>query len=110
MKKTESKYSGAICGDGMCPYVPCKDYPDCIHEKKFLREIFADEKIEMAMDYRQREKVNVFSNIRGCRLEVVIAKDGRRRTIWLTIDEIQLLMDKLKKQLRIRKECSDLKF
>lgn len=20
-----------ICGDGMCPYVPCKDYPKCKH-------------------------------------------------------------------------------
>ena len=24
----------AICGDGMCPYVPCKDYPDCKHVKE----------------------------------------------------------------------------
>lgn len=28
---SELKRTGAICGDGMCPYVPCKDYPNCKH-------------------------------------------------------------------------------
>lgn len=23
--------TGAICGDGMCPYVLCKDFPKCEH-------------------------------------------------------------------------------
>ena len=27
---------GAICGDGMCPYIPCETFPDCIHFKDFL--------------------------------------------------------------------------
>ena len=27
------KETGAICGDGMCPYIPCKDYPNCKHIK-----------------------------------------------------------------------------
>jgi hypothetical protein len=26
--------SGAICGDGMCPYVPCSKFPKCTHLKK----------------------------------------------------------------------------
>jgi len=28
----------AICGDGMCPYVPCKDYPYCEHIKRILEK------------------------------------------------------------------------
>lgn len=28
----------AICGDGMCPYVPCKDCPDCEHIKEIIKE------------------------------------------------------------------------
>lgn len=28
----------AICGDGMCPYVPCKKYPNCNHVKKTIKE------------------------------------------------------------------------
>lgn len=31
--------TGAICGDGMCPYVPCKDFPDCEHYKTYLEWI-----------------------------------------------------------------------
>lgn len=27
----------AICGDGMCPYVPCKDFPKCSHERKMKK-------------------------------------------------------------------------
>lgn len=27
---------GAICNKGMCPYVPCRDYPMCEHVKKAL--------------------------------------------------------------------------
>ena len=27
----EGKFAGAICGDGMCPYVPCVRYPFCGH-------------------------------------------------------------------------------
>jgi hypothetical protein len=27
----ELKEKGAICGDGMCPYVPCKNFPNCVH-------------------------------------------------------------------------------
>ena len=34
---SEKKYAGAICGDGMCPYNPCKDYPKCIHIKEVLK-------------------------------------------------------------------------
>ncbi len=32
-RKKIKKESGAIWGDGMCPYVPCKDYPNCKHVK-----------------------------------------------------------------------------
>lgn len=28
------KLGSAICGDGLCPYVPCKDYPNCEHLKE----------------------------------------------------------------------------
>jgi len=34
----ESKQSGAICGDGMCPYVPCVEYPKCKHIEKILKD------------------------------------------------------------------------
>jgi len=30
--------SGAICGDGMCPYIPCKDCPVCVHFKNWEKE------------------------------------------------------------------------
>ena len=40
----EPEQTGAICGDGMCPYVPCKDYPKCIHIKKILEELKKDER------------------------------------------------------------------
>ena len=28
----------AICGNGMCPYIPCKDAPNCEHVKKMFEE------------------------------------------------------------------------
>lgn len=28
------KTKDVICGDGMCPYIPCKDYPNCKHIKE----------------------------------------------------------------------------
>jgi hypothetical protein len=31
--------SGAICGNGMCPWIPCEDYPDCEHMKAFHVEM-----------------------------------------------------------------------
>lgn len=34
----ETKEIGFICGDGMCPYVPCDKYPKCDHIKKILEE------------------------------------------------------------------------
>lgn len=34
----KEKRTGAICGDGMCPYVPCPRYPDCEHVKSILEE------------------------------------------------------------------------
>ena len=33
------KYSGAICGDGMCPYIPCKNYPNCEHVKDAIKDV-----------------------------------------------------------------------
>ena len=35
-KIQEKTNSGAICGDGMCPYVPCKNFPKCGHLEKQL--------------------------------------------------------------------------
>ena len=32
--------AGAICGDGMCPYIPCVNYPKCKH----VEEIIGDDK------------------------------------------------------------------
>jgi len=32
------KYAGSICGDGMCPWLPCKDSPNCNHLKEFLED------------------------------------------------------------------------
>lgn len=29
----KEKAVGAICGDGMCPYVPCINYPKCNHRE-----------------------------------------------------------------------------
>lgn len=34
MWKKEEMNNNAICGDGMCPYIPCKDCPDCNHVKR----------------------------------------------------------------------------
>ena len=31
-----TKQTGAICGDGMCPYVPCLKFPECNHWKEQL--------------------------------------------------------------------------
>ena len=28
----------SICGNGMCPYVACKDYPNCKHVKQVMEE------------------------------------------------------------------------
>ena len=28
----------AICGDGMCPYVPCNDFPKCNHLEEWERQ------------------------------------------------------------------------
>ena len=30
--------SSAICGDGMCPYIPCKNCPNCKHFKEMIRD------------------------------------------------------------------------
>jgi len=30
-EKNNTKESTAICGNGMCPYVPCEKYPYCEH-------------------------------------------------------------------------------
>jgi len=38
MGKVKKEQNGAICGDGMCPYVPCKDYPKCRHIEGILKE------------------------------------------------------------------------
>lgn len=32
------RQTGAICGDGMCPYVPCKNYPNCEHVKQAFKD------------------------------------------------------------------------
>ena len=31
------KETGAICGDGMCPYIPCKDFPNCNHLEEQIK-------------------------------------------------------------------------
>ena len=31
--------AGAVCGAGMCPYVPCEKFPGCEHNKKAVEEI-----------------------------------------------------------------------
>ncbi len=38
MTKPQQKEKGAICGDGMCPYVPCKDFPKCKHVEAVIKE------------------------------------------------------------------------
>lgn len=38
LKAGEQKGMGAICGGGMCPYVPCVDYPHCEHIQKVMEE------------------------------------------------------------------------
>lgn len=30
----EMKGVDVICKDGMCPYIPCKECPDCIHVRE----------------------------------------------------------------------------
>ena len=56
---------------------------------------------EMMLDHNQKQKVNVFYCPVGCRLEVVIAKDNRRRSLRLTLEEVDLLIDKLKKEASV---------
>ena len=29
--------TGAVCGAGMCPYIPCVDFPKCEHLEKDLK-------------------------------------------------------------------------
>jgi len=55
------------------------------------------------LDYNQKQKVNVFSSPDCCRLEVVIAKDGRRRSLRLSLEETGLLIAKLQKRVQIFK-------
>ena len=31
------KYGGAICGYGMCPYIPCNDFHNCNHAEEHLK-------------------------------------------------------------------------
>lgn len=31
-----------ICGGGLCPYVPCKKYPNCKHIRDFREELDAE--------------------------------------------------------------------
>jgi len=38
IKKKKKVFVGAICGDGMCPYVPCVNYPDCKHVEEIENE------------------------------------------------------------------------
>ena len=35
----KDKQSGAICGDGMCPYIPCEKFPECNHVNKVFERI-----------------------------------------------------------------------
>lgn len=32
-----NKFVGAICGNGMCPYIPCVEFPKCQHIKDFMK-------------------------------------------------------------------------
>lgn len=32
------RFVGAICGDGMCPYLPCSKHPNCKHLIELIRE------------------------------------------------------------------------
>jgi hypothetical protein len=43
MKK---RFFGCICGDGMCPYVPCSKYPKCNHEEKLFESWKKDKEKE----------------------------------------------------------------
>ena len=38
--------SDVICGNGLCPYVPCKDFPKCNHVKEALKELKKEKEIE----------------------------------------------------------------
>jgi len=59
-----------ICGDGMCPYVPCKDYPECNHikkiinyshdwEGKFKKRVFQILRKKMAADNKKADRGDV---------------------------------------------------
>lgn len=54
MSKGQNEASGgAICGDGMCPYIPCKKFPKCLHWKEELKEIRRKKK-ELGMIKEER--------------------------------------------------------
>ena len=80
---------GAICGDGMCPYVPCKDFPKCKHthsqeeENKIFEEVrihrgFAEfeEAKERGINIRQLfgKYQHIFSSKKG-KISLVLLKD-----------------------------------
>ena len=57
----ESYTKDAICGDGMCPYIPCKDYPKCNHIEKILKENkMNEEKRTLTVSFSiDKEKVGI---------------------------------------------------
>jgi len=55
-KIQEKTNSGAICGDGMCPYVPCKNFPKCGHLEKQLTFEWEQEVISARKELALKDK------------------------------------------------------
>jgi hypothetical protein len=48
---------GAICGDGMCPYVPCKDFPNCNHLKEQTKLVSNKKKTAKRFEFGKEIKL-----------------------------------------------------
>jgi len=33
-----SETNDVICGDGMCPFVPCSKFPNCVHVHREIKQ------------------------------------------------------------------------
>jgi len=46
--------TGAICGDGMCPYIPCRNFPNCNHLEEQLK---FERKFEVKTNGKTKERM-----------------------------------------------------
>jgi hypothetical protein len=67
--------TGAICGDGMCPYIPCRNFPNCNHLEEQM-------KFERRFKEGVKEMGNPFEDADKEALEKYITKLPKYGTSW----------------------------